>query len=338
MINHAGDYAKWGLHLGVGNLSHSNTAVMIGNFDGVHLGHRALIEMSRSTLGVGGRLIALAFNPHPLERLNPGIAPSPIEPFPVRCDRLRAAGVDEVHALDPTPELLGQSPERFVDHVIDQYQPSLIVEGHDFHFGHRREGTPALLRELCQLRGVDAVIVGPVEVALTDQSIVTASSSITRWLLGNGRVRDAGFVLGRPHELLGMVVEGDRLGRTIGFRTANIATDSMLPRDGVYAGIVTMPCGTRVGGAINIGARPTVQGTQRRAEVHLIERDGSALQIPPSTPEYGWAIGAELIGWVRDEVRFDSIEVLKGQLERDVRRIAAMVDPMLSDAGMGVSV
>jgi riboflavin kinase/FMN adenylyltransferase len=270
--------------------------------------------------------------------LNPEHAPHPIETYSVRADRMKRLGVDRVVELAPTPELLGKSPQAFVDELIDEYQPQVIVEGHDFHFGKRRAGTPVVLRELAGLRGVDVEIVRPVEVALTDQSVVTASSTITRWLLGNGRVRDAAFVLGRPHELVGDVVRGDQLGRTMGFRTANIQTESLLPDDGVYAAVATLPSGKLVGGAVNIGTRPTVQGTQRRAEVHMIDRAGGALALTTELPEYGWRLRVGLIGWVRDQVRFDSLEALSGQLSRDVKRIASMVEPMLEGESLGVSV
>ena len=102
--------------------------------------------------------------------------------------------------------------------------------------------------------------------------------------------------------------------------------------------MVTMPGGTRVGGAVNIGARPTVQGTHRRAEVHLIDRDGAPMEMPQNTPEYGWPIWVGLVGWVRDQVKFDSVETLSGQLSRDVKRVAAMVEPMLKGETSGVSV
>ncbi len=317
---------------------HGGVALTIGNFDGVHLGHRALIDRCRSRVGPDGKVIALAFHPHPMAYLNPDHAPEPIEAYAQRADRLMRMGADQVIELKPTPELLGKSPQAFVDELIDEYQPSLIVEGHDFHFGKRRAGTPVVLKELAGLRGVKVEIVRPVEIALTDQSVVIASSTITRWLLANGRVRDAAFVLGRPHELVGEVVAGDQLGRTIGFRTANVATDSMLPRDGVYAAIVTMPCGRQIGGAVNVGARPTVQGTHRRAEVHLIDRDGSPMDMPQNTPEYGWPIRVGLVGWVRDQVKFDSVETLSGQLSRDVKRVAAMVEPLLTGESVGASV
>ncbi|MEX0876188.1 MAG: riboflavin biosynthesis protein RibF [Phycisphaerales bacterium] len=304
-------------------------ALTIGNFDGVHAGHRALVERCRERIGPGGKVIALAFHPHPMVTLASDHAPTLIEPFRLRAQRLLDAGVDKVVELTPTPELLGQSPQSFVDHLIDEYQPRVIVEGHDFHFGKRRTGTPVVLKELAAVQGVEVDILPPVQVALTDQSIVTASSTITRWLLVHGRVRDAAFVLGRPHELVGTVVRGDQLGRRIGFPTANVRTDSMLPADGVYAATVALPDGSIVAGAVNVGSRPTVEGRDRRAEVHIMDADGNAWEPGDGLAEYDWDITVRLIGWVRDQIRFPSVDALSEQLSRDVRRAARMVRPLL---------
>ena len=261
--------------------------------------------------------------------LNPAQAPALIEPIGVRIDRLKRIGADEVVVLDPTPGLLSMSAQEFVDSIIDEYRPQGMVEGHDFRFGKRREGTPTMLKEFASLRGVEVQVVAGVEVALTDQSVVKASSTMTRWLIAHGRVRDAGFVLGRAHELIGTVVKGDQLGRQIGFRTANLKTDSMLPCDGVYGAVVVLPDGTELGGAVNVGTRPTVEGTDRRAEVHVFDGDGNPWMPSDDFPEYGWDITVKLIGWVRDQMRFASVDVLSQQLGRDVVRAKAMVEPML---------
>ncbi len=304
-------------------------ALTIGNFDGVHIGHAALVRRCRAAVGGGGKVVVLSFDPHPMMVLNPERAPLPIEPIGVRIDRLKRIGGDEVVVLEPTPEFLAMSSQEFVDFVIDAYRPKVIVEGHDFRFGKRRAGTPTMLREFASLRGVEVQIAAGVEVALTDQSVVKASSTMTRWLIAHGRVRDAGFVLGRAHELIGTVVQGDRLGRQIGFRTANLRTDSMLPCDGVYGAVVVLPDGTELGGAVNVGTRPTVEGTDRRAEVHVFDGDGKPWMPADDFPEYGWAITVRLIGWVRDQMRFASVDVLSQQLGRDVVRAKAMVEPML---------
>ncbi len=304
-------------------------ALTIGNFDGVHNGHAALVRRCREAVGTGGKVVVLAFSPHPMMVLNPEQAPAMIEPIGVRVDRLKAMGADKVVVLEPTPELLAMSAQEFVDFVIDLYRPNVIVEGHDFRFGKRRSGTPTTLKEFAFLRGIDVQIVSGVEVALTDQSIVKASSTMTRWLIAHGRVRDVGFVLGRPHELIGTVVQGDQLGRQIGFRTANLKTDSMLPCDGVYGAVVVLPDGTEMGGAVNVGTRPTVNGTDRRAEVHVFDGDGNPWMPTDDFPEYGWAITVKLIGWVRDQMKFASVDVLSQQLGRDVGRAKGMVESML---------
>ncbi len=304
-------------------------ALTIGNFDGVHSGHCALVHRCREAVGSDGKVVVLAFSPHPMMVLNPEQAPGSIEPIEVRVARLKAAGADEMVVIEPTPELLSMSAQAFVDFVIDTYRPTVMVEGTDFRFGKRRAGTPTVLKELATVRGVEVQIVPPVEVALTDQSIVKASSTMTRWLIAHGRVRDAGFVLGRPHELIGTVVQGDQLGRRIGFRTANLKTDSMLPCDGVYGVVVVLPDGTEFGGAMNIGIRPTVDGTERRAEVHVFDADGLPWMPSDGFPEYGWDIRVKMIGWVRDQIKFASVDVLSEQLGRDVVRAKSMVQAMM---------
>tara|TARA_R110000737_G_scaffold2923_13_gene9563 strand:- start:58785 stop:59738 length:954 start_codon:yes stop_codon:yes gene_type:complete len=303
-------------------------ALTIGNYDGVHLGHQMLIERARKHAGVGGRVLVLCFHPHPLSILAPDRAPAQIDPFEVRKARLLAAGADEVIQLAPTPELLAQDPESFLDELIDQYQPAIIVEGHDFHFGKRRTGTPELLSKHCDLRGISTDILGPVKITLTDQSLVTASSSLIRWLLEHGRVRDATYALGRPHELTGTVVQGQQLGRTINIPTINLDTKSLLPSDGVYAGIARFTHNNQAHqtlAAINVGSRPTVQGTTRRAEAHLINNDGTSWSPPADLPDYNWNCTLKLIGWVRDQVKFGSLDTLKQQIRRDCDRICEVL-------------
>jgi riboflavin kinase / FMN adenylyltransferase len=307
-------------------------ALTIGNFDGVHNGHAALVRRCREAVGAGGKVVVLSFDPHPMTVLNPEQAPAPIEPIAVRIDRLKRIGANEVVVLEPTPELLSMSAQEFVDSVIDEYRPQVMVEGHDFRFGKRRAGTPIALKEFASLRGVEVQIVAGVEVALTDQSIVKASSTMTRWLIAHGRVRDAGFVLGRAHELIGTVVPGDQLGRQIGFRTANLKTESMLPCDGVYGAVVVLPDGTEHRGAVNVGTRPTVNGTDRRAEVHVFDGDGNPWMPSDDFPEYGWSITVKLIGWVRDQMKFASVDVLSQQLGRDVVRVGPMVESMIGQS------
>lgn len=327
------------------------TAVTIGNFDGVHVGHRALIDRARAAVrpGVGatggtdktggeggteGEVVALAFHPSPLTRLRPHTAPAEIEPWELRVKRLLAAGAGRVEMLSPTPALLGMTPETFVDWLVETHRPTVLVEGADFRFGKGRAGTVQTLRSLAGARGVRVEVVGPVMVSLCDQSEAPASSSLVRWLLGHGRVRDAAFVLGRAHELPGVVVPGDRLGRTIGFPTVNLRTASMTPGDGVYAGKATLPDGREVPAAIHVGGRPAVGSDEFRVEAHLLEPAGGAWTPPAGMPESGWACTLRLIGRVRDVVPLDGLEALKAQIARDCVQVRRALTPMSRDVVM----
>jgi len=265
-----------------------------------------------------------------MSALNPERRPREIDPIERRSQRLMDAGADEVVLLEPRPELLSMTPEGFVDKMIAEHEPAWMVEGTDFHFGARRAGNVTVLEELCRVQGVAVEVVRPVVTSLTDQSEVVASSTMTRWLIEHGRVRDAAFVLGRMHELVGTVVQGDQLGRTIGCPTVNLATASLLPADGVYAGVAVLPDGSQAIAAINVGARPTVQGLHRRAEAHLLSLDGSAWSPPEGMDAYGWGCTIRLMAWVRDEVKFDSIETMTGQIWRDVEKIRGIVSRFAS--------
>lgn len=307
-------------------------AITIGNFDGVHHGHRALLAAARDLAGHKGAVTVLSFDPHPASVLRPGTEPAAIEPWDVRVDRLRAAGATGVVRLSPTPDLLAMSPDAFIGWLLDTHRPDAIVEGPDFRFGKDRAGDLPALRALCEPRGVRVVAVDPVVVTLRDQSEVVASSSLARWLLRHGRVRDAAFVLGRPHELVGTVVPGDRLGRTIGFPTANLDTASLVPQAGIYAGIADLPAGPPAVGAIHVGPRPAIGDDTPRVEAHLLNPDGAAWTPPPGMPESGWACTLRLIGRVRDVLPFDGLEPLKAQIARDCARAIEIVAPTLASA------
>lgn len=302
------------------NTSRSGGAsvLTIGVFDGVHLGHRRLIETARQIaegFGEDARVVALAFDPSPRAVLDPAGAPPRLTGFERRADYLLDARADEVLRLEPSAELLGLSPERFVDDVLMPLRPAAVVEGPDFRFGAKRAGDVGSLAELGESRGFSVDVVPPVEVSLNDQSVVTASSSRVRWLLEHGRVADAGRVLGRAYEMSGEVVKGDQRGRTIGFPTANLRTDTMPPGDGVYACVATLESGRTIPCAVNVGERPTFDGVEHRVEAHLIGYgpDGD-------TPEYGWTLHLAFVSRLRDQVRFGGVEQLTAQLHRDVSR------------------
>lgn len=320
-------------------MSHTpRRAITIGNFDAVHLGHRALIARARALAGPGGEVIALAFHPHPFVRLRPELAPPEIEPWETRVRRLTEAGADRVERLEPTPELLGMSPGDFVGRLAETHRPTHIVEGRDFHFGKGRAGTVGTLRELAGARGIAVEVVPPVVVTLRDQSEVVASSTLVRWLLARGRVRDAAYALGRAHELSGTVVTGDRLGRTIGFPTANLRTPCLCPAPGVYAGVAALPDGSEAIAAIHVGPRPAVGRDEHRVEAHLLDPAGGgggaggAWNPPPGLPESGWACTLRLIGYVRDIVHLDGLDALTAQIARDCERCRDIVSPLFVPA------
>lgn len=319
-------------------MSAGPSVITIGNFDGVHLGHAALVRAAAAMAGRVGeqehrleagatkkraRVVALAFDPHPAAALVPGTAPEVLTPFAQRRELLLAAGADEVKRLTPTPELLSLSPGAFLDKVVGEWGAVGIVEGHDFHFGKGRAGTPAVLAAYAATRGLRCEIVEPMMVDLCDQTLVRASSTVARWLLAHGRVTDAHRVLGRPHGIGGVVVKNDQRGRTIGFPTANLDPASvggaMLPADGVYACLAWVngePAARAA--AVHIGPRPTFGAMRRVVEAHVIGWEG------PRGDEYGWSLRLGFLTHLREPMRFDGINAIRGQLSRDVERAAGV--------------
>lgn len=299
------------------------TIITIGNFDGVHAGHAALVRRARDIAGRDGRVIAIAFDPHPAALLRPERTPPRLTTFARRVQLLRAAGVDDVVRLEPTHQLLALTADEFIRDLVERLAPSCIVEGPDFHFGKGRTGTLDVLRALGERHGFSLHVEPAVSLALNDHTIAPASSSLARWLIAHGRLIDVTRVLGRPHRLEGIVVRGDQRGRTIGFPTANLDCDVMPPGDGVYAGLATLPDGRVFTTALNVGARPTFNGVEHRVEAHLV----GATDLP----EYGWRLSLDLVAFLRDQVRFDRVERLIEQLHRDAARAATLVSSRPSE-------
>jgi riboflavin kinase/FMN adenylyltransferase len=297
--------------------------VTIGNFDGVHLGHRALIDLARETAGTGAEVVAVTFEPAPAVVLGLPEVPR-ILTAAERRRRLLDAGADRVLELETTPELLALDPEAFLDDLFRRLGGpfAAIAEGPDFRFGRGRSGSIETLRKCGDDRGFRVVIPEERRVRLVDGLEVPARSSVVRRLLDLGRVEDAARVLGRPHTLVGRVVRGDQRGRTIGIPTANLDLEgAMLPGDGVYAGIATLPGGVRRPAAVSIGTKPTFIETPRVAEVHVLDWEGTL-------DDYGWRLETSLDRRLRGQERYDGLEPFLAQLERDldqVRRVAASI-------------
>jgi riboflavin kinase/FMN adenylyltransferase len=296
----------------------------IGTFDGVHAGHRALVRRAREIAGQAGRVSVLAFDPHPAAVLRPDAAPGRLTGFESRERLLRQAGADHVELLVPTHALLSLTPREFIERLVHAHHPAAIVEGEDFRFGAGREGTVLTLDDLGREFGFQVDVISPVDVALLDLSLVRASSTMVRWLLGEGRVRDAALVLGRPYEIEGTVHLGDRRGRQIGFPTANLDTPNLIPGDGIYACEALLPDGRSFAAGVHVGPRDTFADVRRVVEAHLLEadRDGDRLK---GLPEYGWPLRLRFVARLRDPARFESVEALVGQMNVDCRRAADIV-------------
>jgi riboflavin kinase/FMN adenylyltransferase len=295
----------------------SGTALTIGNFDGVHMGHIALVRRARELVGASGRVVALAFDPHPVSVLRPESAPARLTTFVRRRELLMAAACDEVVQLAPTAHLLGKSPEDFLRSVVDRYRPLYLVEGDDFRFGKARAGDVKTLAALGPSMGFEAVLVPPVEVVLSDHLVVRASSSIVRWLLLHGRVADAARVLGRPYELAGTVVRGDQVGRQLGFPTANLKPDRPLVlAAGVYGARASWEGGA-ADAVVNVGYRPTFGENQYWVEAFLLDFSGDL---------YDRTLRIEFLERIRPEMKFSGVDALKAQVMADIEAARARRD------------
>jgi riboflavin kinase/FMN adenylyltransferase len=283
-------------------------AVSIGNFDGVHRGHVALLEeLRRQASAVRGPAVALTFDPHPLQLLRPEHLPPPLTTTAERACLLRAHGADHVVMLRTTHELLSLTAEEFFERVVRaHFGARAMVEGDNFGFGRGRGGNVATLAELCRRDGLGMVVVPPVEV--DDRPV---SSSRVRSALQGGAVREAAECLGRPYRLTGIVGTGQRRGATLGFPTANLERiETLIPGDGVYA-VRGQHGGRAWPGAANIGPNPTFGESARKVEVHLIGFQGDL---------YGKELAVDFVDRLRDTRRFGSVTELLAQLRADVER------------------
>ena len=301
----------------------------VGNFDGVHLGHRALVQTARLLVdqGHGRRVVAMVFDPHPAEVLRPGAEPGRLSTFAQRERWLRALGVDEVVQLDPWAKPLGGkgvlalTPEEFVAWAQNEHGAAGFVEGADFRFGSQRRGTVADLERLTGL----VRVVPTVEVDLPSGERVAARSGVVRGLVESGRTGDAATVLGRPYEIEGVAVQGDRRGRTIGFPTVNIQSPYLFPADGVYSGVAELPDGRTAPAAVSVGVKPTFAGTHARTlEAHLIGVGGPGQRI--AADEYGWRIRLNISHRLRGQVKYDGLDALVRAINDDCRRVLELTN------------
>jgi riboflavin kinase/FMN adenylyltransferase len=289
-------------------------AVTIGNFDGVHRGHAALVaELRRQADAVAGPAVVLTFEPHPLQLLQPEQFMPVLTTLDDRTQNLQAAGADHVLVLRTDFELLQLSAAEFFERIIlDQLGARAMVEGFNFAFGRNREGTVDTLTALCKQHELELKIVPPLLVAG-----VPVSSSRVRDSLLRGDVHQAAELLGRGYRLRGRVGSGQRRGQALGFPTANLCDiQTVIPGNGVYA-VHVEAGGVNGPGAANIGPNPTFGENARKVEVHLIDFHGDL---------YGRELAVDFKARLRDTRPFNGPAELVEQLRRDVaeaRRIAA---------------
>ena len=288
-------------------------SVAIGIFDGVHLGHQALVNGAiRWAQQDKLRSAILTFEPHPALVLAPQYAPKMLEPLSRRLERFEALGLDEVFIQPFDMEFAQMSPQDFVQNVlVDQLKVRHVTVGEGFVFGSKQTGNVDLLTRMGQTRGFSAHPVSHIR-----QTGMVASSSKIREFIVAGKIEGATLLLGRAPEIFGTVVHGAGRGTGLGFGTANVeCKNELLPATGVYAAKVRTNSGN-FEAVLNIGYTPTFgDETDIKVEAHLLEYSGDAL--------YGETIFLELIAYLRPERRFDGPESLKLQIGKDIEAASA---------------
>lgn len=291
------------------------TVVTIGNFDGVHRGHRLVLDRARraaEALDANVPVVVVTFEPHPLAVLAPDRAPATLTTMAQRTRLLAGTGDEHVLVLPFDHAMAAWSPEEFARRVlVDTLHAAVVVVGANFRFGHRASGDVDTLR---QLGGRLGFTVDGLELVGGDPPW---SSTVVRQALDRGDVETAAAVLGRPHSVEGVVVEGDHRGRALGYPTANVPTSGMVavPADGVYAGTLQRlddEAAPALPAAISVGSNPTFGGVERRVESYVLDRDDLEL--------YGVLLRVEFLARLRGQVRFDGVDDLVRQMADDVEQ------------------
>ncbi len=285
-------------------------SIAVGNFDGVHLGHQAVIgEAGRLARAAGAPWAVLTFEPHPRSVFQPGQPPYRLTPFRTKARHLEELGVDAMIVQRFNRDFSQRPAEDFVRSVlVEGFGARHVVAGYDFVFGHNRGGTCELLLAMGKDLGFGFTAVSAVE----DAAGVVYSSTGVRDCLRHGNLRGAAEILGRPFEIEGRVARGDQRGRSIGFPTANLHPGPVVrPLAGVYAvrvSVIDGPETTVYDGVANIGVRPTFLGEDVILEAHVFDFNGDL---------YGQRVGVGLIDFIRPEKKFDGIDALKAQIGAD---------------------
>ena len=296
--------------------------VALGNFDGMHRGHMKLIDQVRRRAGErAGTPVALIFDPHPSRVLRPDKAPPLLMTLEQKLDGFERAGLRGVAIVRFTPELSQAAPEEFVEQVlIDWLRAAEVWVGENFLFGRDRSGTFTLLRALGEDRGFRVEKIDPVRY----KDFVVSSTRI-RHLVAEGRVGEAGALLGHHYFVDGVVVHGDGRGRTLEYPTANLAPDNeLLPACGIYATVAIVD-GVAHPAVTSVGVRPTIGPGPLTVETHVLgAADLGFGARAPYLDLYGRRVRLAFVQWIREERRFDGLEPLRAQMADDCAAAAAL--------------
>jgi riboflavin kinase/FMN adenylyltransferase len=295
----------------------------IGNFDGVHLGHREIISTARKLADQRDTgLTLMTFEPHPVAILYPEKAPGVLTPMVLKKHLISRLGVDYMVILESSYRILNLSPEDFVDEfLVKSSRPSVVVEGEDFNFGYGRSGNVRTLRELGEKFGFKTVVVPGKSIKLSSEN-TRVSSTLIRHLLHKGKVADAARALGRYYRLSGPTAPGKGKGKELGFPTANIEPKNrIIPAEGVYAGLVEIAdteeqlCNSRdkIKAAFSIGrAKTFISDHPLLVEAHIIDKNVGDL--------YGRHLAMDFVRHIRHQRKFSSPEQLSGQIAKDCQK------------------
>jgi riboflavin kinase/FMN adenylyltransferase len=286
----------------------------MGNFDGIHRGHQEIFRILRQEAAENqGTALVVTFFPHPLKVLHPDRAPRLITNVQDRVELMECFGIDLVLCLPFNEEFAAWDAERFVREILVQkLGTKKVLVGNNFRFGKNRQGDIAFLQEKGKPFGYTVQKIDPVQV-----NGMEVSSTRIRQFLQAGRVRESAMMLGRPYNISGTVVTGDKRGRTLGFPTANLATDAeLLPPNGVYAVRVLLGKDQRLGVA-SLGVKPTFSGKKYCIEAHIFDFDQDI---------YGKSLRMEFIDWIREERSFPDANALAEQIDRDAQKARQILE------------
>ena len=307
----------------------TGSVLTIGNFDGLHLGHREIFRTARRiALQRDAEMVVMTFEPHPVAVLHPEKAPGVLTPLPLKLHLLQEYADDCIIVLQDNQELLSLSPEAFVDEfLMASIAPEVIVEGDDFHFGAQRAGDVEMLRTFGARKGFDVVVAPPKQMELPTGQMLRVSSTMIRYMLESGHMAEAAVALSRPYRLMGSVVSGWGRGRKLGFPTLNMGKpDQIIPAEGVYAGFAELAESqeTLLDKAERLPAVFSIGEARTFGDQHplLIEAHLLGATLPDRT---GHWIAMDFVRHLRHQHKFGTPEELVTQIKKDCQQASVVL-------------